>query len=142
MLSWLPHGQPVSNGRQRRDARPTVSPATFEELTLEHLREVPPDALPGLLAHLASEQARLVARLAKPAQPTTPPAGDTLTLQEFAALVQKSTRWVRRAVRSGHISFAHRVGRSLIFPRAAAADYLARQCACYASAPNPRTEAK
>ena len=104
--------------------------------------EVQPEAIPALLTRLALEQARLTAvqtalatrllaeRAATPGRELSGTA-ETLGLRDVARLLQKSTSWVRRAVRRGDLSFARRVGRSLIFPREQVNRYLDRALPCY-----------
>jgi len=97
----------------------TPDPATLLP-PVEVVDALPPDALPGILAHLLALQARVVARIAMTAtsnghDPQREPPYD---LAEAARLLLKSAAWVRRHAKAGRIPCAKKHGRSWVFPRA------------------------
>lgn len=118
------------------------------ELRFDRIDEVSFDLVPGLLARIGAEltrlsgiQAALAARLLRTrstqsSSGATDSGGQTLSLKEVAQILKKSTSWVRRAVRRGELSFARRIGRTLVFPRHAVAEYLDRAVPWYGG-PNP-----
>jgi excisionase family DNA binding protein len=140
-LSWMMGAE--SPGHADELAALVSDPLKVSEVALE--------AIPMLLTRLALEQTRLSAlqtalatrllsgRLSNHASLPSAETSETLGLAELARLLQKSTSWVRRAVRRGELRFARRVGRSLVFPREEVQRYLEQSLPCYEAAPNPLT---
>lgn len=129
-----PFGKPHPWPRMRGEAqRPVTDPSDVEAMPLE--------AVPGLLAWIASEQMRLsaveaaiAARLLRERR-DVPESRDPqpeayLTVRDVAQLLRKSTTWVRRAVRRGELVCARQIGRSLRFSPSGVRGYLEHAIPC------------
>jgi hypothetical protein len=90
--------------------------------------EVPAAEVPAVLAAVAAQEAALgtvrsilAARLVIPGGPHSGngTAGKPYTLIEAAGLLDKSTAWLRRKAKAGHVPGAQKVGRSWMFEPAA-----------------------
>ena len=67
----------------------------------ERVQDVPPDAVPALLAQLAALQIGLAARLAvrRPVEAPSVPPDELLDVLQAATLIRRSPSWLRR---NGH----------------------------------------
>ena len=91
---------------------------------------IPVDQIPAAMAALAALQTQLCARLMTPGQEPQPgPAAEPdvmLKVDEVAARVRKSTKWVYRRAKT--LPFARRLGpRSWVFSEHGLEKWLARQ---------------
>lgn len=90
---------------------------------------IPAGEIPAVLSALAALQAALAARLMTPAAQVKVGADDSdtlLTVEETAARLRRSTKWVYRRVKN--LPFARRLGpRSWVFSSAGLEKWIARQ---------------
>jgi predicted DNA-binding transcriptional regulator AlpA len=98
---------------------------------LAALADVPADELPEAIGALESAKARAWARLTTQAAPGMEPRGSgdgaALDVDEVAHRTGMSVQWLYRQARAGHLPFARRIGRRLVFDPAGLARWLARR---------------
>jgi excisionase family DNA binding protein len=99
---------------------------------LTALAEVPADQLPEAIGALEAAKARAWARLTTPTVPAPETHGSlsdgaALDVDEVARRTRMSVTWLYRQARAGHLPFARRIGRRLVFDEAGLQRWLDRR---------------
>src|SRR5262249_34933449 len=121
-------GAGARRGLNRQRPRPRERRVTDLPDLTALVAQLPADCLPEAIGQLAAAQARALARLTAPPQVSSVPSdGAALDVAEVARRTAMSRQWLYRQARAGHLPFARRIGRRLVFDPAGLARWLERR---------------